>query len=65
MEPLRGSAEQISAMTAAVMNMKTIEMMYEDLMNVSSPSQQDENFVVTIWQRDLLQEDQGRYQHCQ
>ena len=31
MEPLRGSAEQISAKTAAVMNMKTIEMMYEDL----------------------------------
>ena len=34
MEPLNGRAEQISAMTAAVMNMKIIEMMYDDLMIV-------------------------------
>ena len=34
MEPLRGRAEQISARTAAVMNMKIIEMMYDDLYTV-------------------------------
>jgi hypothetical protein len=31
MEPFRGNAEQISARTAAVMNMKTMVMTYEDL----------------------------------
>ena len=30
-DPLSGRAEQISASTIAVMNMKIIEMMYEDL----------------------------------
>ena len=31
MDPLRGRAEQISAKTAAVINMNTMEMIYEDL----------------------------------
>jgi hypothetical protein len=31
MDPLRGRAEQISAKTAAVMTMKTMVIMYDDL----------------------------------
>ena len=49
MEPLNGRAEQISAMTAAVMNMKIIEMMYDDLWGGSVRLlQKSENQLLTI-----------------
>ena len=36
MEPLRGKAEHISAKTAAVINMNTMLMIYDDLEEMST-----------------------------
>lgn len=40
MDPLNGNAEHISARTAAVIHIKTIVIMYEDLNNIQVPAKE-------------------------